>query len=201
MINEYENTRRTLIERVSQQPDEQSWKDFSEIYRMFIYSIIRKMGLSEMDAEDLTQSVMLLLWEKMPELDLSKIQSFRSWVATITRNLVVDFFRKNYRDKKRIERVAGDQTHDVHPSISDPELEIIADQQWRIHITNLALDHISSLFSENAITIFRMSLAGKSRTEISMLTGVTEASVSRLKTRVKMRLIDEIQRLKAELGD
>ena len=44
-----DDTRFTLIERVKQQYDEKAWKEFAEIYKGYIYAVIRgiKKGQSK----------------------------------------------------------------------------------------------------------------------------------------------------------
>ncbi len=43
---EFCNTRETLLIRVKNQHDENSWEDFVFYYKKFIYIICRKMGLN-----------------------------------------------------------------------------------------------------------------------------------------------------------
>lgn len=61
------NTRQTLIERVRDQYNEKAWEEFVEIYEPYIYSIIRRMGISAHDSKDIHQNVLLSIWKKLPE--------------------------------------------------------------------------------------------------------------------------------------
>ena len=51
------------------------------------------MGLSPEDSEDLRQAVLLKLWKKLPDFEYDDSRRFRSWLATVTRNTVVDYVR------------------------------------------------------------------------------------------------------------
>ena len=53
-------TRETLLERIRNRHDEQSWEDFVYYYKQYIYIICRRMGLNHHDAEEIVQKVMQL---------------------------------------------------------------------------------------------------------------------------------------------
>jgi len=192
-------TRATLIMRVQDQHDEASWEEFVRVYRRYIYAIIRSMNISESDTEDILQQVLINLWNSLPKMDYKKIKRFRSWLSTVTKNCVTDFIRKRMRDTNRVKKAKDDETIVYLSSIRLPEIEEIAEREWEIHLTNLALENIEPLFSGKAVKAFRMSLEGKEIDEIAIELGVKENSVYRLKNRVKDRLIREIVHLRNTL--
>jgi RNA polymerase sigma factor (sigma-70 family) len=192
-------TRVTLIQRVKNQHDEQSWEDFVRIYSGYIYGIIRRMNISDHDAEDLVQQLMLNMWNKLPNTDIEQIRRFRSWLSTITKNFVIDFIRKRIRETNRLEKAEKDTTLSYLKSINLPDIDRIAEKEWRLHITNLALKNIEPLFSGHAIAVFRLSLDGLEIKAIAERLDLQENSVYRLKNRVKKRLIIEIEQLREEL--
>jgi RNA polymerase sigma-70 factor (ECF subfamily) len=192
-------TRITLIQRVQNQHDAASWEDFVRIYRNYVYAIIRSMNISEHDAEDLVQQLMLNMWNKLPDTDIKQIRRFRSWLATITKNFVTDFIRKRIRETQRMEKAEQDASISYLKAIRLPDIDRIAEQEWKLHIANLALENIEPLFSGHAIEVFRLSLDGMEIQAIAEKLGLQENSVYRLRSRVKKRLILEIEQLRAEL--
>jgi len=192
-------TRATLIQRVQNQQDEQSWEEFVGVYRRYIYAIIRSMNISEHDTEDILQQVLINLWNSLPKMDYEKINRFRSWLSTVTKNCVTDFIRKRTRDANRLEKAGKDDTLTYLKSIRLPEIDHIAEREWEIHLTNLALENIEPLFSGKAVETFRLTLQGKSVEEIAEELDLKENSVYRLKNRVKERLIQEIRHLRDTL--
>ena len=48
-------TRRSLISRLRNLDDRDSWQDFFDTYWKLIYSVARKAGLTEQEAEDVVQ--------------------------------------------------------------------------------------------------------------------------------------------------
>jgi RNA polymerase sigma factor (sigma-70 family) len=198
MVDQY-NTRATLIQRVQHQHDEASWEEFVRVYRRYIDAIIRSMNISEADTEDILQQVLINLWKNLPKMDYQKINRFRSWLSTVTKNCVTDFIRKRTRDANRLEKAGKDDTLTYLKTIRLPEIDAIAEREWEIHLTNLALENIEPLFSGKAVEAFRLTLKGKSVEEVSQELDIKENSVYRLKNRVKDRLIQEIMHLREEL--
>ena len=192
-------TRATLIMRVQNQHDEESWEEFVHVYRRYIYAIIRSMNISEHDTEDILQQVLINLWNSLPKMEYEKINRFRSWLSTVTKNCVTDFIRKRTRDSKRLEKAGQDETLTYLRAIRLPEINAIAEREWEIHLTNLALENIEPLFSGKAVEAFRLTLQGKSVEEVSSELDLKTNSVYRLKNRVKERLIQEIRHLRSEL--
>jgi len=198
MEDQYQ-TRATLIMRVQDQHDEASWEEFVRVYRRYIYAIIRSMNISEHDTEDILQQVLINLWNSLPKMDYKKIKRFRSWLSTVTKNCVTDFIRKRTRDVNRVQKAGKDETLVYLSSIRLPEIDAIAEREWEIHLTNLALENIEPLFSGKAVKAFQMTLDGKEINEIAEELGIKENSVYRLKNRVKDRLIQEIVHLRSVL--
>lgn len=197
MYDEF-NTRQTLIERVKNQHDNASWEEFVHIYRGYIYTVIRNMGIPESDREELIQQTLIKLWKKLPDFNCNHFGRFRSWLSTLTKNCVIDFIRKNKREAVIQEKVAKRQQIQPVNTIL-PDIDRTAEQAWKQHLTTLALNNIELHFSGKAITVFRLSLQGMEVTQIAEKLSIQQASVYRLKTRVKARLIEEVRRLRNEL--
>ena len=192
-------TRATLIERVKQRYDEDAWREFAEIYKGYLYSVIRNLRMSEHDTQEVHQKVMVKLWEKLPELDTSQIRRFRSYLAGVAKNEVKQFIRSRERRLTREQHSLEANESDYLNSIRLPEIERIAEEEWKVHLTNLAFRKIEGDFSKKAIEVFRLSIEGLDADTISERVGIGRPSVATLKARVKARFFMEIERLKQEL--
>ncbi len=192
-------TRATLIERVKRQYDEEAWKEFAQIYRSYIYAVIKNLAMSEHDTQEVHQKVMVKLWEKLPELDTSQIRRFRSYLAGVAKNEVKQFIRSRERRLEREFNSLESSDPSYLDSIRLPEIERIAEEEWKIHLTNLAFRNIEKDFSRKAIEVFRLSIEGLDPDAIAAQTGIGRPSVATLKARVKARFFMEIERLKEEL--
>ena len=117
-------TRLTLIQRVKNQYNENAWEEFAAVYKNYIYAIIRRMNISEHDAEDIQQKVMMKLWKILPELKHEEIRRFRSYLSTITKNTVLDFVVAQKRKVAREDKAASDASLHYLDSINLPDVEI-----------------------------------------------------------------------------
>ena len=72
---------------------EKIWSDFSTLLKKFILTKVK----NETTADDILQEVFIKIHEKIPSLeDHNKLTS---WVYQITRNTIIDFYRKKARSK------------------------------------------------------------------------------------------------------
>jgi RNA polymerase sigma-70 factor, ECF subfamily len=88
--------------------DAQAWEQLARTQHRRVYGICYRFTGSQSDAEDLTQEVFLKMYRNLASFDPSK-GGFTTWLTTLTRNLLVD----NYR-RTRLERASDslDETYD-----------------------------------------------------------------------------------------
>ena len=119
----------SLLERVQQmQPD--AWARMVDVFSPIVYRWARTAGLSGADAADVVQDVFIAVAKNIATFERQKEKaSFRSWLATITRNRVRDAFRVQQKHPpgfggtaalERFQAIEDDQV----ASQSDDELEL-----------------------------------------------------------------------------
>ncbi len=96
-MNELPSLSTSLLDRVQQmQPD--AWARMVDAFSPIVYRWARIAGLSGADAADVVQDVFIAVTKNIATFERQKeTASFRSWLATITRNRVKDSFRKRNR--------------------------------------------------------------------------------------------------------
>lgn len=157
------------------------------------------MRVSSHDVEEIHQQIMLKLWKLLPNMNLDEIRRFRSYLATITKNEVLLFIRTQKRRIERESKACQDESLNYLNSIQTSDIEGIANEEWRVHLTNIAFQRISDKFSDKAIEVFRLSLDGLSAEEIGKKTGLTPLSVKTFKSRVRSHLTAELKEIKQTL--
>ncbi|WDE97577.1 sigma-70 family RNA polymerase sigma factor [Lentisphaera profundi] len=186
-------TRQSLLMRACDGDDLKAWEEFLEFYRNFIYFLLRKMNINVNDIDDLYQRITMHLWKSLPKYDNSK-GKFRSWLSTVARNEVLNYFRSN--KNKKLEFTAEEPI-----IIDEPHIDEIIEKEWENFILQTALKNLESVFSGQAIEVFKLSLEGNSHHQISEKTEIKIDSVKVLKSRVKSRCVEEIKRLIHEYSD
>ena len=75
-----------------------AWEEIVQRYNRRIYNICYRFAGSSDDAQDLTQEVFIKVYRTLSSYDSEKA-AFMTWVTTVTRNLLVDHFRKTKQDR------------------------------------------------------------------------------------------------------
>jgi RNA polymerase sigma-70 factor (ECF subfamily) len=78
--------------------DAAAWEEIVQRYHRRIYNICYRFAGTTDDAQDLTQDVFIKMYRTLNSYDLER-GAFMTWVTTITRNLLVDHFRKSKQDR------------------------------------------------------------------------------------------------------
>ena len=95
--------------------DAAAWEEIVQTYNRRIYNICYRFAGSADDAQDLTQDVFIRMYRTLSSYDHSK-GAFVAWVTTITRNLLVDHFRKTKQDRITDSMdTVGSEHEDVQP--------------------------------------------------------------------------------------
>jgi RNA polymerase sigma-70 factor (ECF subfamily) len=88
--------------------DAQAWEQLARTQHRRIYGICYRFTGSQSDAEDLAQEAFLKMYRNLASFDPEK-GSFTTWLTTLTRNLLVDHYRRS-----RLERASDslDETYE-----------------------------------------------------------------------------------------
>jgi RNA polymerase sigma-70 factor (ECF subfamily) len=78
--------------------DAAAWEEIVQRYHRRIYNICYRFAGSGENAEDLTQEVFIKMYRTLNTYDVDR-GAFMTWVTTITRNLLVDHFRKKRQER------------------------------------------------------------------------------------------------------
>ena len=78
--------------------DQQAWQQLVVSQHRRIYALCYRFTGSATDAEDLTQDVFLKLYRNLASFDVQK-GNFQTWIITLTRNLLVDHFRRTKMER------------------------------------------------------------------------------------------------------
>jgi RNA polymerase sigma-70 factor (ECF subfamily) len=109
--------------------DAEAWEEIVRQYNRRIYSVCYRFTGSTDDADDLAQEVFIKIYRTLGSYAPEK-GAFATWVMTMTRNLLVDHFRKTKQDRATDSLDAGlteeedslslgDKIQDQSPSADD----------------------------------------------------------------------------------
>ena len=98
--------------------DAVAWEEIVQRYNRRIYNICYRFAGSADDAQDLTQEVFIKMYRTLNSYDVER-GAFMTWVTTITRNLLVDHFRKSKQDRVTDSIDAASSEHEDATPLSD----------------------------------------------------------------------------------
>ena len=78
--------------------DASAWEKIVHVHNRRIYNICYRFTGSPDDAQDLTQEVFIKIFRTLGSYDLER-GAFTTWITTVTRNLLVDHFRRSKQDR------------------------------------------------------------------------------------------------------
>src|ERR1700677_3207436 len=86
------DTRPSLLLRIRDADDSDSWADFAKVYGPVIRGYCRLRGLQEADADDVSQEVLAQVTRSIGSFDYEPGRGrFRDWLGAVTRNKIVRF--------------------------------------------------------------------------------------------------------------
>jgi RNA polymerase sigma-70 factor (ECF subfamily) len=80
------------------QGDSAAWEKLARSQQRRVYGICFRFTGSQADAEDLTQDVFLKMYRNLASFDPAR-GGFTTWLTTLTRNLLVDNYRRSRMDR------------------------------------------------------------------------------------------------------
>jgi RNA polymerase sigma-70 factor (ECF subfamily) len=91
-------TSATLLARLRPDaPDQEAWGEFVRRYGDQVYRWCRRWRLGDADAQEVTQTVLVKLVEKMRTFDYDAARSFRGYLRTLARYAWCDFLEAHKR--------------------------------------------------------------------------------------------------------
>lgn len=200
-------TRASLLERLKDTDDRQSWEVFCNLYGRLIRGFALKAGLTEEEADEVVQETFAAVAHHLPEFRYDpKTCSFKTWLLNLSRWRVTDQLRKRLPVASR--SPASDASQDETRTatierVPDPagvELERLWDGEWRATLLQTALERVKGQVESKQWQIFDLYALKDWKTgDVARALGVSVGRVYLTKHRVGKLLKAEVGRLEATL--
>ena len=165
-VEEFIPTRQSLLSRLKNWQDEDSWKAFFDTYWRLIYGVARKAGLNDAEAQDVVQETIISVAKKMPEFKYDpEAGSFKGWLMQLTRWRITDQVRKKHYEKegKRYpkEEALSTTLLETRPDASVFDLEKVWDQEWHRNMMDVALEKVKRQVKPAQFQMFHLHVIKK----------------------------------------
>ena len=194
-------TRYSLLSRLQNWDDQESWKDFFDTYWRLIYSVAIKSGLTEFEAQDVVQETVISVAKDIRKFKRDReLGSFKGWLRNITRWRIVDQFRKRARAGRHKETSGTDEASipslDELPDLSGNHLESTWEEEWQVNLFEAAVQRVKQQVKEEQFQMFDLYVTkGWAVLKVARAFGVSVGRVYLAKHRVKALIKKEIKRL------
>ena len=192
-----EPTRETLILRLRDQQDEASWREFDRLYRRYIAAVLRHAGVPESLLDDLIQDILLKMWKALPKFEYdSERGRFRAWLNTVTLNTMRSHFKKERRLRDSLDTDQQASLELFMAAETPPEVERVAEEEWRKHIGRLAWENVMPELSDKVREVYQGILQGREAEAIAEDLGIERNTVYVYRKRAEQRLAREVSALR-----
>lgn len=188
-MNDSLTTRASLLLRLQDKRDEQTWREFVALYSPLIYGLARRQGLQDADAVDVTQEVLGVVARSIGRFSYDANRgSFRGWLFTLTRHELCDW---HARQRSAVIGKGG-QEEATDSETPEPALDDFAEhweQEFERHVFLRASEKVRGEVRESTWQAFwRTTAGGESGRDVAHALGMTVAAVYLAKARVLTRL-------------
>jgi RNA polymerase sigma-70 factor (ECF subfamily) len=192
-------TRESLLSRLKDWEDRESWQDFFDTYWKLIYGMARKAGLSDAEAQDIVQETVLSVARKIEGFKYDPaVCSFKSWMLQLTRWRIINQLNRRQREAGQTGLIPG-QSDSIAEQIPDPtgfDLESIWDAEWEKNLLAAALERVKHHVDPEQFQIFDLyCLEQWPAQKVASTLGVGVGRVYLAKHRIGRLLKKEIKRL------
>ena len=204
--NDWIPTRRTLLSRLKNLDDHESWQDFFDTYGRLLYNVAMKSGLSDAEAQEVVQETLIHVSKQMPQFKYDPaVGSFRGWLLKTTGWKIVDQFRKRrlVAPAARIEPDGSKRTATIDrvPAGSGCELDRLWDEEWSKNVFCAAIERVKRQVNARQYQLFDLYVIKEWPVEkIARTLGVRPGRVYLAKHRISELIKKEVRSLETATG-
>ena len=192
-------TRYSLLSRLQNWDDQDSWKDFFDTYWRLIYAVALKSGLTETEAQEVVQETIISVAKNIQKFKRDrKLGSFKGWLRNLTRWRIADQLRKRTRLGHEEIEVAGNDFSglDMAEIPASAEDESVWEDEWRANLMKVALENVKRRVKEEHYQMFDFYVVKEwPVAKVARTLGVSAGQVYLAKFRLSALIRKEIRRL------
>jgi RNA polymerase sigma-70 factor (ECF subfamily) len=173
-----------------------AWEEIVQRYHRRIYNICYRFSGSPDQAQDLTQEVFIKMYGSLKSYDVQRA-AFMTWVTTITRNLLVDYFRKSKQERLTDSLDAAPSEHEDAMPLSEriPDKSLPPDARVQSRETKEAVHRaLQKLSPDLREAVILRDLQDMDYREIATVLRVPEGTVKSRINRGRAELARLLQR-------
>lgn len=183
------STSSSLLRRVQEQ-DDAAWQQLVQLYMPSVFRKCLASGLTHDQAGDVAQEVFKDVVRAIPKFERERTGQFRKWLATITKNRIIDHYRRAQRNPTGAGGTdALQMIQHIEAAAEFQESESIHEPDERIDRLYEALEEVRAKCEDRTWQAFwRIQMGGESPTDVARDMGVSLDNIYQIKSRILRRL-------------
>lgn len=194
-------TRYSLLSRLQNWDDQDSWRDFFDTYWPLIYSFALKSGLTEAEAQDVVQETIISVAKNIQKFRRDRsLGTFKGWLKNLTRWRIADQLRKRTRLNPEAEAkpFTGVEMMEI-PGATDAGLESVWEQEWEANLLESAIRRVKRRVKEEHYQMFDLYVLKQWPVrKVAQLLDVSVGQVYLAKHRITLLIRKEIRVLERQ---
>lgn len=184
-----DTTRVSLLIRIRDPNDTDSWFEFNQLYSPLIFQYARARGLSHADAEEVRSSCYESILKHIRNFDYSTEKgTFKGWLRKIVLNRVIDLKRKKAAHQFN--------SHELEMISSDtPTPDEVFDEQWKLAHLQYCLGQVKDHVPPKTFRAFEMLAAEVSVESVCKKLDLNANQVYKAKSRVLALVREQMKRV------
>ena len=195
-MDNFPSTRPSLLIRLRNEEDHQAWKEFIDIYAPLVYQYVRRRGVQDADAADVTQEALKTCSQNMGRFRYDRNRgSFRAWLFTVVRTRLSNYLSSQGRHPRG--QGGTEFNWQLHQQPAPGNLDMDEwSREYELRLVEWAKKRIRNEFREHTWQAFQLTaINGLPAKQVAAQLDMSTGAVYVAKTRVLQRLkkcIEEI---------
>jgi RNA polymerase sigma-70 factor (ECF subfamily) len=202
-------TRKSLLTRLKDWEDDESWKTFFDMYWKLIYCAATRAGLKDEEAQEVVQETVIRVSKSIKTFKYRPENgSFKAWLLRLTRWRIQDQFRRRQNglvlaDDRKPERVTNALDDMPAPDFEEAELEHCVpeaswDEGWESTLLDAALERLKRRVDARQYQVFhQLVLKGRTPNDVARALKISRPRIYLIKHRLNKLLKKEVSLLRA----
>jgi RNA polymerase sigma factor (sigma-70 family) len=196
-------TRPSLMLRLREPADQQAWGEFVSIYEPLVLRLMKKRGLQEADARDVTQQVVLAVTQAVDRWEPDgREASFRRWLFSIARRLALKFVQSGRSPIGSARRgTGGSDMLKRLDSLPEPEHRTTEafDNEYRTEVFHFAAERVRAEFRDTTWQAFwRTCVLHEAISDVAEQLGTSTGNIYVARSRVIARMREVVEEFEGE---
>ena len=198
-------TRKSLLGRLKDWQDNESWRDFFDTYWRLIYGFAVQRGLSHEEAQEAVQETVVAVAKSIGRFEYDpKICAFKTWLLGVTGSKIANQFSKRARHGAVHGPRANDDSQGTSllgrlPDTNVCQWDKAWDEEWAKNLMDAAIQRVKRRVSIEHYQMFDLFVLKEwPAREVAKTLGVTIAHVYVAKHRISKLIRKEVEHLETK---